>query len=303
MIVLIKSIRNWLILTAPSLLICTSCALKQPSQTPSVTYQHIEKFSKILATDFQSAIDFKSPSLNVAVSLLLAPTLDIKQFRNARSISNPNGLNAASHDFFITFDGLFPLAGNRSLFRTYKAIVAAAKCVHGKENYPGCIFLRQTVKYLSETPKRNPSLFRQGWPDWLPIDANPIHWADNSTQWIPLTITIGKASLTTKYLYVNLIRPWFSEEFITSHDWYIPGHCRGFISSGRLNEGTIPSHELLPIVPTGLIITKDLLIKENGITKFSLISTHLSGWVYKKLPTIPQDAEPNYKHCTINNTN
>jgi len=281
----------------PLLLSCSANTLGQ-SSSAHTAQQLASMFAETLAERLLLATE---PSgLNVEVSLFFASSIDLEQFRNAKSIVNPDGLSGTRHEFFIAFDGMFPLAGGHSVLTAYETIVNTAKCIEGAQTFPGCILHVRALEMLN-TPRFEPSLFRSSWPEWRPIDVNPEDWAENKTLWKPLTIKIGKSILTTEYIYINLLRGWFSENFLVSSSWYIPGLCRGQISDGDSSNDTINNeiqgNELLPRIPTGLILTRKLVITDGDKVKLNLNTTHLSGWTYKKTPISPKYSDPNIKSC------
>jgi hypothetical protein len=190
---------------------------------------------------------------------------------------------------------MFPLDGGRSVMRTYETVVESATCERGKISDPGCILLRKAGADLA-TGKLEPSMFRQGWPGWRPLGANPETWAEDETEWTTLTIRSDEFTVETEYLYVKLTRGWLSEDFLGSSGWYINGECRGFVSDGDLgNDGT--SDEFFPRMPVGLLFTRKLEIRRNNESFFKLTPTYLSGWVHKSIPLSPKQSDPCKKSC------
>lgn len=275
---------------------CSSSKLNQG--LPIIASEKIaEQFAKKLTADFFLAKELSDQIVDI--SFLLAPSIDINQFRNAKSIVNPSGTKSAKHEFFIAFDGIFPLKSSRSLLSTYESLIDAAICNEG--NRLACLLLNNAKSRLAEL-KIPATLFRQGWPEWRAIDANPIDWADDDQFWEKIAITERTYTLTTDYLYINLQRGWLVEDVFMSNGWYIPQLCRGEISDGDpLNDNNKGSHEgeLLPRIPTGIILTKNLTIQGNDGENLvlDLKAVHLSGVAYNSLPISPAHSDPCEQSC------
>lgn len=273
-----------------------SCVDAAPRRT--TPDKELRKIDEVLSQWIRSYLSEKD--LIFETKLWFAQYIDTDQYRNTRNVTNPGGLQAPRHEFFILTDSPFPIDHNRSVLRAYETIVKSANCLSNEFNDdPGCILLRDAKDDL-RLPSMPASQFRQGWPDWRPVGANPENWGEKTTTWTPLKLQSDGLEVETEYLYVKLSRGWFSEDFLKSSGWYISGQCGGWISDGNPdNNAQNRDAEFLPQIPVGILLTRKLTITLNGMEIFGLAHTHLSGWVLRAVPLSPQIGDPGRKDCPI----
>jgi hypothetical protein len=67
-------------------------------------------------------------------------------------------------------------------------------------------------------------------------------------------------TLEFQYCLVKIDRPWLSQPFLFTHDWYMPGFKAGEFSSGA----ALSKEGIFPALPIACIIVKDLKITANA---------------------------------------
>lgn len=265
----------------------TSCYT--PKKVSSTFHQHnfLLEIERALKAEFEAVLDDSLTDLSIDVILLLAEYIDIQQYRNTKSIANPGGLNSTRHEFFLLVDNLFM----GSVLNKYELIVASAKCLSmDYVDNVGCTLLSNAIQNLS-APKRMPSQFRPDWPEWRPVGVIPENWAEDNTKWSYLSINTDRIDAQMDYLYVKLLRGWYSEDFINSDGWYIPGKCKGFISDGN-PANDHENKEFLPRVQVGFLLAKNLVVTTKIDKIWEWKAPHIIAWVYKPLSLSPKSSDP-----------
>ena len=268
----------------------TSCSTSK-KVTPSF-HQHnfLLEIDRALKAEFEAVLDDSLTDLSIDVNLLLAEYIDTKQYRNTKNIANPGGLNGTLHEFFLLVDNL-PLNNMGSVLNKYELIVASARCLSmDYVDNLGCTLLSNAIQNLS-VPKRMPSQFRPDWPEWRPVGVIPENWAEDKTKWSYLSIKTDRISAQMDYLYVKLLRGWYSEDFINSDGWYIPGKCKGFISDGN-PANDHENKEFLSRVPVGFLLAKNLVVSTKIDKVWKRKAPHIIAWVYKPLSLSPKSSGP-----------
>lgn len=276
-------------------------------------------------------------------------TIEPSQYQNAKSNSNPNGdlkplfalrqlvdpVPKFEHDY---------VASSYSTEMLYASILNGATIVN---NEP---FTSSVIGNAKSSFAENALQDMDGTPgNWRPIYAIPEDWAsadisrfkevsidfDNTTKnsafdtiqgQDQLFWTLGNnqtqslnakskiKSVKMKYLFVAFRRPWFDLLLFKMGNWFIQGQQSGFCSSGttKLNNG------ILPLLPTGMLIAKDIVVdadwhaddqaivdqlaatgKTGCLGPFNLSraktsnsSLQVIGWVSEVVPFSPSGNEP-----------
>ena len=283
---------------------CTTGA-QQPAAVEPVAALGFEALAAIdtqLGAGLERLLAKHLPGASVEPLLAFALPIDTAQFRNTFNITHPaTGLQSTRQEFFLLVDAPSPLDTGRSVLRTYETIVAAARCVPGQALQPGCALLDEASAVL-QLPKVPVSVYRQGWPDWRPVGAIPENWADDETPWQPLRLAAPPFVIEGEYLYVQLQRGWLSLEFLASDGWYVGGACRGFISDGDPTNDRRPStvdapREWLPRLPGGILLTRQLSVREGPREVLRRPAVYLHGWVHLHLPLSPRASDPCRSDC------
>jgi hypothetical protein len=272
----------------------SSCAPKKIS--PGLDQESsLFEIDQALKAEFEAVLNESATDLSIEVILLLAPHIDTRLYRNTKNIANPGGLNSTLHEFFLLVDNLFP-NNMGSVLSRYEHIVASANCITlDYVDSLGCNLLINAKQNLN-APKRHPNLFRRDWPEWRVVGAVPENWAEDQTLWSYLNINNDRIDAKMDYLYVKLLRPWYSEGFINSDGWYISDRCKGFISDGN-PENDKENKEFLSRMPLGFVLAKNLVVSDKNRKVWDRRAPHIIAWIYKPLTLSPKYPDPCKQKC------
>lgn len=252
----------------------------------------IDTYNKVVKKESISL--FRSPRNETKPILQLSRfplTIDINQYKNALSASNPEGDLRPLFEFrqlvdpIPEFDQMY-IASTSSTEMLYSMILNGANIL--PDSHFAASVINNSRKIFEATFFSN----MDGTPgEWRPIYAVPDDWhSADDNRFKSLTIDLRNmdpstsfevisgneklnwildgnteksldpntqiASIEMKYMLVGLHRPWFNPLLFQTRGWYISGENAGFCSSGSMksNDG------VLPIIPASILIGKQTVI-------------------------------------------
>ena len=171
--------------------------------------------------------------------------------------------------------------------------------------------------------------------DLVPIDGVPIEQPPQTEKLSPIsspvvqtarlrelvkqsteqTVVSKDLKLSFKYCLVQVDRPWISQTYLETKQWYLPSHKSGSFSTGAFSDN---DEAVFPVIPNSLILIKDLQItswdevetdvieRSLGFGPFSFIGrtvdrntkiltsagVQVIGWVSQVMPLLPPDSDP-----------
>lgn len=222
----------------------------------------------------------------------LPMTLDTREYRNARSGSNPEGDLKALFKFRELVDPVpsFTHYYGPSGISTEKIY---GQIVNGASVSSDSPFTAGVIADVQKQFAENHFPDMDGTPGtWRPVYADPEDWCDalrddrfkqiavdlddlageEGTYAIigeptPLKLSVGMDSHLSwdidpetkvrsgrmKYLEVKFNRPWLDLLLFKTRGWHLSGQNEGFCSSGSMDENC----GIIPLVPVGLLLAKD----------------------------------------------
>ena len=221
-------------------------------------------------------------------------TIEPDDYKNAKSSSNPNGdLKSlfALHQLVDPVPKLehYYMASPYSTEMLYENILNGTTIVNNepftsnvvnnaKKNFENNIFQdmdgipgnwRPIYTIPEDWATADISRFKEVSIDFKNISRNSsfyiihgqenLQWRLGSTKSTALNPASKINSVKMKYLFVAFRRPWLDLLVFKIGNWFIPGQSSGFCSSGsaKLNDG------ILPLLPTGMLIAKDVSLDAN----------------------------------------
>ncbi len=218
-------------------------------------------------------------------------TIDTDNYKNAKSNSNPNGDLRALFALRQLVNPV-PKFERNYIASAYSTELLYGSILNGTSIVKNDLLTTSVIKGAKQAYQENVFQNMDGIPgEWRPIYSVPEDWASadisrfqetsidfnnlsenssfsiiqgqESLQWkldndktVALSTNSKINSMKMKYLFVSFRRPWLDPLIFKMNNWYISGQSAGFCSSGSItvNKG------LLPILPTGMLISKAVSI-------------------------------------------